>query len=122
MLGILVLLAAVAYPQVLRYMGSARTEVARAQISAIATAVELYSLDNGGFPPQQPGLLALVTKTSGARRWNGPYLKKKEGLIDPWGRPYQYRVPGRNVPFEIFSLGRDNTPGGEGEDVDLANW
>ncbi len=118
-LGILALLTAIGYPQVLRYMGSARIETARAQMSAIATSLELYALDNGGFPPQQLGLNALVEPPSGARRWRGPYLKKSEGLIDPWGTPYQYRIPGRNGAFELLTLGRDNAPGGEGEDQDL---
>jgi general secretion pathway protein G len=83
--------------------------------------VELYALDNGGYPSQQVGLNGLMQPPPGAVRWAGPYLKKAEGLIDPWGRPYQYRVPGRNGSFEIFTLGRDNTPGGSGEDQDVTN-
>ena len=119
-LGILALLATVGYPQVLRYLGVARTETAKAQISALATSLELYALDNGGFPPQQAGLNALIQAPPGAKHWRGPYLKKAEGLIDPWGHPYQFRVPGKNAPFEISTLGRDNAPGGEGEDRDVA--
>lgn len=120
-LGILALLATVGYPQVLRYLGVARTETAKAQISAIATSLELYALDNGGFPSQQAGLSALVQAPSGAKHWRGPYLKKAEGLIDPWGHPYQFRVPGKSSPFEVGTLGRDNAPGGEGEDRDVTN-
>jgi general secretion pathway protein G len=120
-LGILALLAAIGYPQVLRYMGSARIETAKAQMSAIATSLELYALDNGGFPPQQAGLSALVEPPSGAQRWRGPYLKRADGLTDPWGHPYQYRVPGQSSPFEIATLGRDNAPGGEGEDQDIVH-
>lgn len=118
-LGILALLATISYPQVLRYMGSARTETAKAQLNAIATSLELYALDNGRFPPQQAGLTALVKPPPGASRWRGPYLKKAEGLIDPWGHPYQYRVPGQNAAFELSTLGRDNAPGGNGEDQDV---
>ena len=120
-LGILALLAGLVAPQVLRYLGTARTETARIQINSIVSALELYALDNAGYPPQQVGLSALIQPPQGAARWNGPYLKKAEGLIDPWGRPYQYRVPGRNGPFEIFTLGRDNAPGGAGEDRDVTN-
>ena len=118
-LGILALLAAIRYPQVLRYLGAARVETAKTQMSAIPTALELFALDNGGFPSQQAGLNALVQPPPGARSWRGPYLKKAEGLIDPWGHPYQYRVPGRGSPFELATLGRDNAPGGEGEDQDI---
>ena len=120
-LGILALLASLAAPQVLRYQGTARTETAKIQINAIVSALELYALDNAGYPPQQVGLSALMQAPQGATRWNGPYLKKAQGLIDPWGRPYQYRVPGRGGPFEVFTLGRDNAPGGTGEDRDVTN-
>ena len=120
-LGIIALLATIAGPQVLRYLGKARTETARVQLSAISTALELYALDNGTFPPQQVGLAALMQAPSNASGWKGPYLKRAEGLVDPWGRTYQYRFPGRKGPPEIFTLGRDNAPGGTGEDQDLIN-
>lgn len=120
-LGILALLAAIAAPQVLRYLGKARSDAAQVQINAIATAIELYALDNGGYPTSESGLNALVHAPAHASRWSGPYLKKSEGLVDPWGNPYQYRIPGRNGAFEVFSLGRDNAPGGTGEDRDIAN-
>lgn len=121
-IGILALLAAIAYPQVLRYLGTARTEAARAQVGAISTALELYALDTGHFPAQQNGLSALIKRPSNANRWAGPYLKKKQGLVDPWGRAYQYRNPGQHGTFDVFSLGRDNAPGGDGEDQDIVNW
>jgi general secretion pathway protein G len=120
-LGILALLAGFAAPQVLRYLGKARTDTAKIQINAISSALELYALDNGGYPSQQAGLGALVQSPQGATRWSGPYLKKAEGLIDPWGRPYQYRLPGRAGPFDVFTLGRDNAAGGTGEDSDVLN-
>jgi len=120
-LAILVLLAGLAAPQVLHYLGRARTEAAKVQVSAISSALDLYALDNGGYPRPEAGLGALLKPPPGATRWNGPYLKKAEGLIDPWGRPYQYRVPGRSGAFDVFTLGRDNAPGGTGEDGDVTN-
>lgn len=119
-LGILALLATFAAPQVLRYLGQARSDTAKVQINALSSAVELYALDNGGYPPPQVGLQALIQQPAGAARWKGPYLKKAEGLVDPWGRPYQYRVPGAGGAFDVFTLGRDNAPGGTGEDQDIA--
>lgn len=118
-LGILTLLTTLAYPQVIRYVGTARTETARAQMTAISTALELFALDNGGYPSQQAGLPALVQPQANLKTWRGPYLKKAEGLIDPWGRPYQYRVPGKKSPFDLNTLGRDNAAGGAGEDQDI---
>ncbi len=121
-LGIIVMLATVAGPQVLRYMGKARTDTAKAQLGALSTALELYALDNGGYPAQQVGLAALMQPPAGSRHWRGPYLKRADGLVDPWGRPYQYRHPGQRAQVEIFSLGRDNAPGGTDEDQDITSW
>lgn len=121
-LGIIALLATVVTPQVWRYMGQARSETARIQLSAITTAMELYALDNGGYPSQQVGLSALVRQPAGAPRWRGPYLKKSDGLVDPWGRPYGYKIPGRQSAYEVFTLGRDNATGGNGEDQDIVAW
>jgi general secretion pathway protein G len=120
-LGILALLATIATPQVVRYLGKARTETARAQLASISTALELYSLDNGSFPSAQVGLTGLVKAPPNPGSWRGPYLKKAEGLIDPWGRPYQYRPPAKGVQPQVFTFGRDNAAGGEAEDQDLVN-
>ena len=120
-MGIIVLLASIAAPQVLGYLGRARTETAKAQIGSIATALELYALDMGGFPSTQSGLAALVSAPPGATRWRGPYLKRADGLIDPWGRPYQYRFAGRGGQPQVFTLGRDNALGGDEEDRDIIN-
>jgi general secretion pathway protein G len=121
-LGILTLLAAVAAPQVLGYLGQARSQAAQVQIKNISTALELFYLHNGGYPAEQVGLPALVKAPQGAPNWRGPYLKSADGLLDPWGRPYRYRVPGRNGDFDIFTLGRDNREGGSGEDRDVTSW
>lgn len=120
-LGIITLLATVATPQVLRYLGKAKTETAKAQIAAISTALELYALDVGRFPTQQAGLAALIRAPSGEAKWRGPYLKNETGLTDPWGRPYLYKVPGRGGQADVYTLGRDNVPGGTGEDADVSN-
>lgn len=121
-LGIIGLLATVVTPQVLRYLARAKVETARIQLSAITTAMELYALDVGSYPPPQTGLSALVQPPPGVVQWRGPYLKKAEGLLDPWGRPYGYRVPGRQSAYEVFTLGRDNAPGGQGEDQDITSY
>ncbi|OYW53345.1 MAG: type II secretion system protein GspG [Hyphomicrobium sp. 32-62-53] len=120
-LGIIVLIATIAAPQVLRYLGGARTETARVQISALYTALELYALDNGSFPPDDVGLKALVSAPDGQARWKGPYIKRATGIVDPWGQPYRYRRVGRGGQPDVYSLGRDNAPGGSGEDQDVLN-
>jgi general secretion pathway protein G len=121
-LGILALLATFVGPAVLRYMGKARTDTARTQISAIASAVELYALDMGKPPTTELGLNALITAPPSIPNWRGPYLKSANGLTDPWGRPYHYLSPGKTAAYEIFTYGEDNMPNGDGEAQDLVSW
>lgn len=121
-LAILSLFAALAAPQVLRYLGSARSGTAKTQIANFVSAVELYYLDVGSYPPQDLGLKALVEAPPQAPGWKGPYVKKASALNDPWGRPYVYRQPGQHGAFEILSLGSDGQAGGEGDDQDVTSW
>jgi general secretion pathway protein G len=118
-LGIIALLVALVAPQVIRYLGDARSGTARAQIKNIESALELYYLDSGIYPSSQDGLLSLVKQPPGSQNWKGPYLKQASGLSDPWGKPYVYASPGKSAVFEIVSLGRDGKPGGAGEDADI---
>ena len=121
-LVILGLLAAFAVPQVMNYLGGARSDAAKIQISNLSTALDLYRLDVGRYPTSDEGLTSLVTPPSGADRWNGPYVKKQESLIDPWGEQYGFRSPGRHGAYDLFSLGADKSEGGDGEDRDLTSW
>jgi general secretion pathway protein G len=107
---------------VLRYLGGARTEAARTQVSNVVSAVELYYLDLGAYPPPELGLKALIEAPPQVARWNGPYLKKRTALVDPWGKPYIYQYPGKHGEFDVLSLGRDGQVGGEGEDRDITSW
>lgn len=120
-LVILVLLASLVAPRVVGYLGSSRTKVAKVQIQSLSTALELYKVDIGRYPTTIEGLKALVEAPAGTTSWNGPYLAKREVPTDPWGRPFSYRSPGQQAPYEITSLGADNQPGGAGEDEDITN-
>ena len=120
-LTILGLLAALAGPQLMSLLGGAKTKAARLQVERLETVLDLYRLDIGGYPSTQQGLAALVTKPDNATDWNGPYLKNVDGLLDPWKRPYSYRMPGEHGPYDIFSLGADDREGGGGEDQDVTN-
>lgn len=121
-LVILVLLASLVGPRVIGYLGSSRTKAAKVQVEGLSSALELFKLDTGRYPTSSEGLKALVQAPSGVSAWNGPYLTKREVPNDPWGRPYNYRVPGQNGgAFDIFSLGADNQQGGTGENEDVTN-
>ena len=122
MLTILVLLATYVGPRVIGYVGSSRSQTAKVQVEALASALELYRLDVGRVPTSEEGLKALVERPGTATVWRGPYLKKSGVPLDPWGRPYIYRAPGEHGDFDIVSLGADNAPGGEGEKADILSW
>lgn len=120
-LAIIALIATLAAPQVLRYLGAARTNAAKAQIRNIESALELYYIDNAKYPTGEEGLNALVAQPAGEARWNGPYLKGSTGLKDPWGRPYTYEVKADASGVVIRTLGKDGKPDGTGEDQDVSN-
>ncbi|HEY1503306.1 MAG TPA: type II secretion system major pseudopilin GspG [Stellaceae bacterium] len=110
-LAILGMLAAIAVPQVLKYLGRAKDDVVTVQIQALETSLDLFDLDAGRYPTDQEGLNALVQKPAGIDQWNGPYVTKATSLIDPWGRPYVYRQPDQGGNYLLYSLGPDGNRG-----------
>jgi general secretion pathway protein G len=119
---ILALLATIAAPRVTKYLRQAKTQTARIQVDALSTAVDAFHLDVGRFPTTQEGLNALMDVPTDAPSWDGPYLKKRDSLIDPWGQPYLYRYPGQHGDYDIYTLGSDKKEGGEGDARDIGNW
>ncbi|AKM10661.1 type II secretion system major pseudopilin GspG [Croceicoccus naphthovorans] len=121
-LFIIALLATVVAINVLPSQDKAMKVKAQSDIATMAQAMEMYRLDNATYPSQSDGLNALVsppaTLTMPQNYRSGGYIKSLPA--DPWGRAYQYRSPGNNgKPFEIFSLGADGQPGGEGDNADI---
>jgi len=99
----------------------AKVKVASAQIWLLGTALDTLRLDVGRYPTTQEGLEALIRQPGSLERWDGSYLKK-EVPLDPWGRPYIYRSPGEQGPYDLISYGTDGLPGGEGNNRDIASW
>ncbi|MEW5893702.1 MAG: type II secretion system major pseudopilin GspG [Pseudomonadota bacterium] len=120
-LVIIGLLVGYVAPRFFSQVGKSEVKVARAQIKALEDALDQYRLDIGRYPSTEQGLPALNAQPAGETRWAGPYLKKAVP-IDPWGHPYQYRLPGEHGEFDLFSLGKDGQPGGTGEAADIGNW
>lgn len=118
-LAILGLLAGLVGPQVMKFLGSSKTKTAGLQVESIAVALDMYRLEVGRYPNTAEGLEALVTNPGNAPNWNGPYLKRAEVPKDPWGNAYEYRAPGQDAPYEVWSLGADGLEGGEGENADI---
>ncbi len=115
------LLAGYVGPKLFAQIGKSEIKVAKAQIDALQKALDQYRLDAGRYPTTQQGLTALVTKPADEVRWQGAYLAKAVPL-DPWGRAYNYRSPGQHGEYDLFTLGRDGAPGGEGDNADVTSW
>ena len=119
---ILAMLTTIAAPRVTKYLRKAKTETAKVQVEALSGAVDSFHLDLGRFPSTAEGLKALLSAPSDATKWDGPYVRKSESLVDPWGQAYLYRIPGQNSEYDVYSLGADAKEGGEGDDKDIGNW
>lgn len=73
-----------------------------------------------------PAMRAKITTKDGGKRISGKFFL----LMDPWGKPYRYRLgydvedekgktgPGMNPDFDIFSLGPDGLGDGKTNDGD----
>lgn len=102
-----------------------RITKAKADISNLENALEQYSLDLYTYPSTNQGLAALSSPPPGVDATlyrPGGYIRRVQN--DPWGNPYQYAFPGTRSGgrFDIFSLGADGQPGGEGNNADIGNW
>ncbi|MBZ9558100.1 MULTISPECIES: type II secretion system major pseudopilin GspG [unclassified Modicisalibacter] len=118
------LLVAIVAPNVLSNQDDAMQQKARADLSTLEQALDMYRLDNYRYPTTQQGLAALVSPPSSDPQ---PDNYRKGGYIrrlpeDPWGHPYHYASPGQHGRVDLYSLGADDQPGGEGIDADIGNW
>jgi general secretion pathway protein G len=120
---ILGILAAIVAPNVIGRIDDAQAARVQQDLRGIESALNFYRLDNFTYPTSEQGLEALVTKPSdpNIRNWkSGGYLPRLPK--DPWGNAYLYLSPGNNGEIDIYTLGRDGRPGGEGVDADVGNW
>ena len=119
---ILGLVASIAGPNVMKYLGSSKAKTAKLQIKEIESSLELFFLDTGAYPSTSAGLKLLINNEASVAGWNGPYFKIAQVPNDPWDNSYVYQFPGEHVAFDLSSLGADNQPGGDGDDKDISNW
>jgi general secretion pathway protein G len=124
-IAIIATLAAIVAPSLFSNIGEARKGTAKSQIQILSLALDAYRLDNEAFPTTEQGLEALrsVPIADPPPNWKGPYLRQMVPL-DPWGRAYVYVAPGLSNPnaYDLYTLGKDGKPGGDGEDADITSW
>jgi|SRR5512134_667360 len=125
-LVIIAILSALIGPQILGRVDEARVTAAGQDIQTLGTALDFYRMDNFRYPTTDQGLEALVTKPDdpSVRNWRPEgYLKSRTVPKDPWGNEYRYLFPGSHGgAYDLYSLGADGEPGGEGTDADVGSW
>ena len=128
MLLVVVIITTLAAMIIPRFTGRAKeAKVGAATVdiqSNIASALDMYEVDNGNYPTTEQGLAALQDLPNippVPKKWRGPYLKKKGGLKDPWGNPYAYQCPGIHnaKDYDLSSLGPEGT---EDSNEKITNW
>ena len=124
-LAIIATLAAIIAPSLFGNISDARVKAAKSQIQILSLALDAYRLDCDTLPTTEQGLDALrsLPVSDPPTGWRGPYLRQLLPL-DPWGRPYVYVSPGAENPtsYDLYTLGKDAKPGGEGENADVTSW
>ncbi len=124
-LAIIATLAAIVAPSLFGNISDARQKTAKSQIQILSLALDAYRLDCDTVPTTEQGLDALrsLPVSDPPQNWKGPYLRQLVPL-DPWGRPYVYVAPGVTNPssYDLYTLGKDGKPGGDGESADVTSW
>jgi general secretion pathway protein G len=93
-------LAAMVMPRLVGRSEQARVAAAKADITTISLALDLFEMDIGYYPDtlddlrKNPGVGDL---------WKGPYLKKDPK--DPWGRAYEYEKATEEGDYKLCSEG-----------------
>ncbi len=122
LLAVIVIIGVLAATIGSRFLGQtegAKAGVAKAEMSQMVQALDLFKLEIGRYPSSQEGLEGLIKNPGGIPNWNGPYLRK-DNIKDPWMNDYKYTTPGpSNTLFELKSLGADGKEGGEGANADI---
>lgn len=116
------LLAALVGPKLFGRVGKGKQAAAQAQIELFGAALDNFRLDVGRYPTSEEGLKVLLVNPGAVGNWDGPYLKKQEVPLDPWGHAYVFKSPGEHGDYDIVSYGGDGVAGGDGENQDIVSW
>jgi general secretion pathway protein G len=113
-IAIIGILAAIAIPNLLGALQRARQKKTMADMKALATAIEVYSVDNNAYPAAScdAGIFTVLgnpLSPSGIVGLAPTYIQRSIST-DGWGNPLHYNVADPKDAYNITSLGRDNVP------------
>jgi len=102
-IAIVGIMAAVAVPNINKYIARARINAARTLIDTAKQATHTYSLDHSGkVPDSQDAWVEALTGGDDPEIEGGA-----DALNDPWGEPLRYEKKGKGGRFLIKSAGPD---------------
>ena len=111
------LLMAVIVPNFMGYLERGRKSNAKSTIKTFEQALLMYQMDIGQYPNALRDLVKKPAEENIAKKWEGPYLKKKSIPLDPWNNKYQYRpTPEAENPYELY------TRGSKGRGASKSEW
>lgn len=115
MLIIIGLLATLVVTKVASKIDQARETTTKANLKALAAAVNQFRMDTARFPSEDEGLLALIEQPSDVETWEpGGYLETTEIPKDGWGNEFIFELyPESGKQFAIRSCGPDGEQGTE---------
>jgi general secretion pathway protein G len=121
------LLAAFVVPNFFGAGDRARKDLTQALVdSGLNGALDLYKAHVGMYPPSEDGGLQLLLEAPEdevlAEKWAGPYVKKAQDLLDPWGSDLVYECPGDINGEDSYDLSSAGPNRQEGDDDDIVNW
>ncbi|QDU65575.1 type II secretion system protein GspG [Engelhardtia mirabilis] len=115
--------------------GERATDHGHQFLMALSGDLDRFAADHGGRFPKDLNALPLAHEDRSGigveNIWGGvlraPLLEmltaarnvRSGRLLDPWGRPWQYRSDVSGETVRVESLGADGKAGGSGEDADL---
>jgi general secretion pathway protein G len=115
------LLAAIVAPNVVRQLGKASVNRAKADITTIRTAMTEFYSEHYRYPTEEEGLKILAGRSDDPGKSDLPkYIERVPR--DPWSADYLYKIPGNHGDYDVYSLGADGKEGGEGVNADIGNW
>ena len=91
--------------------GSGKEDAAKTWVNSTGdTYVELYFIKTSSYPESLNDLMELPGDGQ------SPFISEPSTLVDPWGKQYQYRYPGKENPdsFDLWTV----TPDGR----TIGNW
>jgi hypothetical protein len=83
------------------------SSVVREHMERIALALFRYRDCHGKFPPAGNARMVAALRQADDCAFTLSELNNRKEVVDPWGRPYVYRAPGREFPdaFDLESHG-----------------